>query len=129
MNDQTKSPAGGQGFDNSRGGECRKNLYIETLQKSNPNRLAWSKPVLLEVTPEWHFFKVCCDGRTSRPTGKSEWKPGKRLHIYELVDAARRANERGEILNIGIMGDGHPAKGFAPSLEDGEAWLRGEEGQ
>ena len=75
------------------------------------------------------FFKVLCDGRTIRCTGKAEWNPGKQLHVYALVDAARRANEAGTILNIGIMGDGYLAKGFSPSIEDADAWLRGEAGK
>lgn len=120
MNDQRKSPAGGQGFDYSRGGESLESLCRQILEKSNGGRVKCAQPLL------WRWTNDAMPLVTL--TGNHEFPVGTRPHPFQIANAARRAAESGYIYPIYLIGDG---QGSLPSytFDQAEAWLRGEVGK
>ena len=120
MTDQRKSPAEGQGFDNSRGGECLEALCREILQKSKTVRITSGSPSL------WHWTNSPGMPLRAMLPGPS-WVAGETPHGFKIMHEVRRANDAGLLYPILLIGDGTQA-GISLDPDRAEAWLRGEAG-
>lgn len=124
MTDQIKSPAGGQGFDNSLGGECREAYYQNLAESARAVKPKWAGPVYVTPCPPAE------NGGTLRAvttpvTSKLSplWQAGEIPHPYNLLQEARRAAANGRVLLVAVIADG---KDVSFAHKDMEAWLRGE---
>lgn len=118
MNEQIKSPAGGQGLDYSRGGESLEFLCRKILEKSNGGRIKCTQPLLWQWTNNAMPLVAL--------TGNGEVTVGAQPHPFVIANAARRAAESGYLYPIYLLGDGKPSL-LSYSVEQADAWLRGEE--
>jgi hypothetical protein len=116
---QKESPAVGQGFDNSRGGECLETMCRQILEKSSGGRVRLANPLLWQWTNEAMPLRLMA--------GDNEFRLCNPIHPFQIANAARRAAESGMLYPIYLIGDGKPSL-RSYSVQDAEAWLRGEAG-
>lgn len=119
MDNQRKSPSAGRSFDNSRGGECLEAICRELLEKSTMGKVKCATPSLWQWTNEAMPLRAL--------TGCREWAAGDHPHPFTIANTVRRASDGGMIYPMFLIGDGVRSH-MSFSIEQAEAWLRGEAG-